>query len=93
MPSTGKTIPPLHPPYESPHPAPGQPAVQNGKRLATPRSFHAAMNSICDIMRRSNGAGAMKYVLMEPVVLIPRTDLQGDIEQRLPPPKTSTKKP
>jgi hypothetical protein len=51
------------------------------------------MNSICDIMRRSNGAGAMKYVLMGPVVLIPRTDLQGDIEQRLPPPKTSTKKP
>jgi type I restriction enzyme M protein len=34
----------------------------NGKRLATPQSVNAAVKSICDIMRRSNCAGAMQYV-------------------------------
>ena len=34
----------------------------NGKRHATPQSLNAAIKSICDIMRRSNCAGAMKYV-------------------------------
>ena len=34
----------------------------NGKRHATQQSVNAAIKSICDIMRRSNCAGAMKYV-------------------------------
>ncbi len=33
-----------------------------GKRHATPQSVNAAVKSICDIMRRSNCAGALKYV-------------------------------
>src|SRR5213594_3024681 len=37
-------------------------AGANGKRLATPQSVDAAVKSICDIMRRSNCAGAMQYV-------------------------------
>jgi len=34
----------------------------NGKRLTTPSSANAAVKSICDIMRRSNCAGALQYV-------------------------------
>src|SRR5882672_4090011 len=34
----------------------------NGKRLATPQSVDAAVKSICDVMRRSNCAGALQYV-------------------------------
>jgi len=34
----------------------------NGKALATPQSVNAAVKGICDIMRRSNCAGAMQYV-------------------------------
>ena len=34
----------------------------NGKRLATPQSVNAAIKAICDIMRRSNCAGALQYV-------------------------------
>jgi len=34
----------------------------NGKRLATQQSVNAAIKSICDIMRRSNCAGALQYV-------------------------------
>ncbi len=34
----------------------------NGRRLGTPQSVNAAIKSICDIMRRSNCAGAMQYV-------------------------------
>ena len=34
----------------------------NGKRHATQQSLNAAIKSICDVMRRSNCAGAMKYV-------------------------------
>lgn len=34
----------------------------NGKRHSTPQSLNAAVKSICDIMRRSNVAGAMNYV-------------------------------
>ncbi len=34
----------------------------NGKRHATPQSLNAAVKSICDIMCRSNVAGAMNYV-------------------------------
>ena len=34
----------------------------NGKRLATQQSVNAAVKSICDIMRRSNCAGALQYV-------------------------------
>jgi type I restriction enzyme M protein len=37
-------------------------AGANGKRLATPQSVDAAVKSICDIMRRSNCAGALQYV-------------------------------
>jgi type I restriction enzyme M protein len=36
-------------------------AGANGKRLATPQSVDAAVKSICDIMRRSNCAGALQY--------------------------------
>src|SRR5712691_6988857 len=34
----------------------------NGKKLASPQSVNAAVKSICDIMRRSNCAGALQYV-------------------------------
>lgn len=34
----------------------------NGKRHASPQSLNAAVKSICDIMRRSNCAGALQYV-------------------------------
>jgi type I restriction enzyme M protein len=34
----------------------------NSRRLATPQSVDAAIKSICDIMRRSNCAGALQYV-------------------------------
>src|SRR5438105_15278942 len=33
-----------------------------GKRHASPQSLNAAVKSICDIMRRSNCAGALQYV-------------------------------
>ena len=34
----------------------------NGKRLATQQSVNTAVKAICDIMRRSNCAGALQYV-------------------------------
>lgn len=34
----------------------------NGRRLATQQSVDQAVKSVCDIMRRSNCAGAMQYV-------------------------------
>jgi type I restriction enzyme M protein len=34
----------------------------NGKKLASAQSVNSAVKSICDVMRRSNCAGAMKYV-------------------------------
>src|SRR2546422_3889283 len=34
----------------------------NSKKHVTPQSLNAAVKSICDIMRRSNVAGAMNYV-------------------------------
>jgi type I restriction enzyme M protein len=34
----------------------------NGKRHATQQSLNGAVKSICDVMRRSNCAGAMQYV-------------------------------
>src|SRR3990167_8470883 len=34
----------------------------NGKRLPTQQSVNSAIKSICDIMRRSNCAGALQYV-------------------------------
>jgi type I restriction enzyme M protein len=43
----------------------GQSAVQrvsDRRRLATQQSVNAAIKSICDIMRRSNCAGALQYV-------------------------------
>ena len=36
--------------------------TQNGKRHATQQSLNGAIKSICDVMRRSNCAGAMQYV-------------------------------
>jgi len=41
-----------------------RPASQNrnGRRLTTQGSVNAAIKSICDIMRRSNCAGALQYV-------------------------------
>lgn len=39
-----------------------QNAKTNGKRHGTQQSLNAAVKSICDVMRRSNCAGAMKYV-------------------------------
>ncbi len=35
---------------------------ENGKRLATQQSVNSTVKSICDIMRRSNCAGALQYV-------------------------------
>jgi len=37
-------------------------ANANGKKLATQQSVNAAVKQICDIMRRSNCAGALQYV-------------------------------
>ncbi len=34
----------------------------NGKRFSTQQSVNSAVKSICDIMRRSNCAGALQYV-------------------------------
>jgi type I restriction enzyme M protein len=34
----------------------------NGRKLATQQSVNAAVKQICDIMRRSNCAGALHYV-------------------------------
>jgi len=34
----------------------------NGKRLGTQQSVNSAVKSICDVMRRSNCAGALQYV-------------------------------
>src|SRR4030066_1506118 len=34
----------------------------NGKKMATQQSVNGAVKSICDIMRRSNCAGALQYV-------------------------------
>lgn len=34
----------------------------NGKHHATQQSLNGAIKSICDVMRRSNRAGAMQYV-------------------------------
>jgi type I restriction enzyme M protein len=36
--------------------------TNNGKRLATQQSLNGAVKSICDVMRRSNCAGALQYV-------------------------------
>ena len=34
----------------------------NGKRLITQQSVNSAVKNICDVMRRSNCAGALQYV-------------------------------
>ncbi len=34
--------------------------VDNGKRLATHQSVNGAIKAVCDIMRRSNSAGALQ---------------------------------
>ncbi len=36
--------------------------ANNGKRLASQQSVNGAIKAICDIMRRSNCAGALQYV-------------------------------
>lgn len=43
-------------------PRPTRTTGDNSKRLATRQSLDAAIWSICDIMRRSNCAGALQYV-------------------------------
>ncbi|HEU4367639.1 MAG TPA: N-6 DNA methylase [Methylomirabilota bacterium] len=40
----------------------GTPKNGNGKRLVTQQSVNGAVKAICDIMRRSNCAGALQYV-------------------------------
>jgi type I restriction enzyme M protein len=42
--------------------APGSPTAPAAKKHATQQSLNSAIKSVCDIMRRSNCAGAMKYV-------------------------------
>jgi type I restriction enzyme M protein len=39
-----------------------QPGRKNERRLASPQSVNSAVKAICDIMRRSNCAGALQYV-------------------------------
>ena len=39
-----------------------QPANRNGRRFNGQQSLNAAVKSICDVMRRSNCAGALQYV-------------------------------
>ena len=39
-----------------------RPSNSNNKRHATQQSVNGAVKSICDIMRRSNCAGALQYV-------------------------------
>ena len=36
--------------------------MANGRRLATHQSVNGAIKTICDVMRRSNCAGALQYV-------------------------------
>lgn len=36
--------------------------MARGRRLASQQSVNAAIKSICDIMRRSNCAGALQYI-------------------------------
>src|SRR5438045_4919997 len=40
----------------------GKTKTSNNKRHATQQSVNSAVKSICDIMRRSNCAGALQYV-------------------------------
>jgi type I restriction enzyme M protein len=37
-------------------------AANSAKRLSSPQAVNAAVKTICDIMRRSNCAGALQYV-------------------------------
>src|SRR5450756_1568331 len=39
-----------------------KPVATNGKKLPTQQSVNQAVKAICDIMRRSNCAGALQYV-------------------------------
>ncbi len=39
-----------------------KPRKASAKKHASPQSLNAAIKSICDIMRRSNCAGALQYV-------------------------------
>jgi type I restriction enzyme M protein len=36
--------------------------MKNNKRHTTPQSLNSAIKAICDVMRRSNCAGALQYV-------------------------------
>jgi type I restriction enzyme M protein len=44
------------------HPRGGAPTANNGRRFATQQSLDSYIKGICDIMRRSNCAGALQYV-------------------------------
>jgi len=48
--------------YAKPLPETSNMSLTNGKTLATQQSVNSTIKSICDIMRRSNCAGAMEYV-------------------------------
>jgi len=43
-------------------PRQGKNRDENGRKLASQQSVNSAVKSICDIMRRSNCAGALQYV-------------------------------
>jgi type I restriction enzyme M protein len=47
-------------------------ANDNGKRLATQQAVNSKIKTICDILRRSNCAGAMQYVPELTWILFPR---------------------
>ena len=44
------------------HPRGGAPTASNGRRFVTQQSLDSYIKGICDIMRRSNCAGALQYV-------------------------------
>jgi type I restriction enzyme M protein len=53
----------------------------NGRTLATPQSVNAAVKQICDIMRRSNCAGALQYVPELTWILFLRILDERDIQE------------
>ncbi len=46
----------------SPRPFMSKSNGSNNRKHSTPQSLNAYVKSICDIMRRSNAAGALQYV-------------------------------
>jgi len=61
---------------------PGHPAA-SGKKLPTQQSANAAVKQICDIMWRSNCAGALQYVpeltwILFLRILVEREEIEAD---------------